>query len=195
MTALAVGCSHTVGVGIDTADNYVSQLEKYYGFLILNRGVSGGSSNDVLMNIVTAIKNNHHPTFIIAQWPDPFRRTTWINGKAYLQNINSCDASFNLLVKNDCKNFYEPWLQSIIVANLLCRLAQTTIINIMLETLDSEYLDRLLAENIMLYHDEKLPGRSWIFDNEASDGLHHSAQCHQAWAKRLIGIIDEHTTP
>lgn len=192
--AMAAGCSHTAGVGNNPNDCYVKYLENHYQFSILNHGVPGGGCNDVLLNIVDAVQRTPAPDFIIAQWPNVFRRTAWINGLKKLQNINSHDESFDILLKNDVRNFSEPWLQSVIVGNLLCKQAGIIIINIMLETPDSVYLNRLAAANIQLHIDEKLPGRTWFFDSAADDKQHHSPWCHQRWAERLIGIIDEHTT-
>jgi hypothetical protein len=193
--AIVTGCSHTAGVGLEPADCYVSLLENHYKFTVYNHGVPGGGNTDVLIKIIKAIKATDKPKFIVAQWPNPFRKHLWMNNQLVLQNIHSCDESFKLLVKNGDANFYEPWMQSIITANLLCQLAQIPLVNIMLENVDQPYHTRLQQENIHLYVDEKVPGKTWLFDNGASDGLHHSPRCHQRWADRLIGIIDEHTTP
>jgi hypothetical protein len=193
--AIATGCSHTAGVGNNISDCYINCLERHYNYPILNRGVPSGSCNDVLLAITHAVQKTPAAKFIIAQWPNPFRRTVWIQHKKQLQNINSCDSSFRLLLKNGEENFYEPWMQSVIIGNLLCKLSNITIINIMLESVDQEYINRLTAENIILHVDEKLPGKTWFFDNGAEDNLHHSPACHLKWAERLIGIIDENTTP
>jgi len=194
MHALITGCSHTAGIAIAANDCYVSVLDRHYKFPIINHGVPGGSCNDVLMKIVNEITHSSRPEFIVAQWPNPFRKTCWINGVVHLQNINSCDESFNLLLKNGDANFYEPWMQAIIIANLLCKIAKIPLYNILLENINPQYLARLEKENIVLHVDEKLPGLTWLFDSSATDKSHHSAICHKQWAERLVGIIDEHTT-
>lgn len=191
---MATGCSHTAGVGNNISDCYVSVLERHYNISILNLGVPAGSCNDVLMSIVTTVKKNIKPKFIIAQWPNPFRRTLWKSGKKILQNINNCDESFQLLLKNGKENFFEPWIQSIEIANLLASQANVPIINILLESIDQKYIDRLNNQKINLHTDEKIPGKTWFFDSNAQDKLHHSPWCHQQWANRLIGLINEHTT-
>jgi hypothetical protein len=191
--AIATGCSHTAGVGNNLADCYVSLLEKHYEFSIHNWAIPGGSCNDVLLAIVNAVQQPVLPKFIIAQWPNPFRRTAWINGKKVLQNINSCDDSFRLLLKNDQDNFYEPWIQSVVIGNLLARQVNIPVVNTLLESIDQCYIDRLLKQKIQLHIDEKLPGKTWYFDSKAQDNIHHSPACHQKWAKRLIGLLDEFT--
>jgi hypothetical protein len=192
--AIAAGCSHTAGIGNDIFHCYINCIERHYNYPILNHAVPGGSCNDVLLAIVQAVQQDPKPNYFIAQWPNPFRRTAWIRGKKQLQNINACDDSFQLLLKNGEENFYEPWVQSVIIGNLLCKNAAVPIINIMLESIDQQYLDRLKHNNIELHIDEKLPGRTWFFDSAADDNMHHSPWCHQQWAKRMIGLIDEYTT-
>ena len=192
--ATVAGCSHTAGVGVDQSECYVSLLAEHYNLSIVNQGVSGGSSVDVLMNIVDTVKSINKPEFIIAQWPNAIRKPIWINGERFLQNINSSDELFKILLASDEENFYAPWIQSIIISNLLCNLAQIPLINIVLDSVAKKFIDYLQKENITLHYDEKLPGRSWIFDNAANDRLHHSPACHRQWAERLIGILNELTT-
>jgi hypothetical protein len=116
-----------------------------------------------------------------------------MNNRRILQNINSCEGSFRLLLKGGKENFYEPWIQAVVIANLVTELSQIPLINIMLENLDQLHLNKLKAENIHLHVDEKTPSCTWLFDSGARDNLHHSARCHRQWADRLIGIIDELT--
>jgi hypothetical protein len=192
--AIASGCSHTAGIGNDIADCYINCLERHYNHTILNHAVPGGSCNDVLLAIADAVQHDQAPKFILAQWPNPFRRTAWINSKQQFQNINFCDESFMMLLKNGEENFYEPWMQAVVIGNLLSRQAKIPIINILLESIDQPYIDRLVQANIELHIDEKKPGRTWFFDSKAQDNVHHSPECHRRWAERLIGIIDARTS-
>ena len=98
-----------------------------------------------------------------------------------------------MLLKNGEENFYEPWIQDIVIGNLLAQQVNVSMINIMLENINQQYHDRLAELSIKLYVDEKLPGRSWLFDSNADDKIHHSPMCHQQWANRLMGLIDEYT--
>jgi hypothetical protein len=192
--AMAAGCSHTAGVGIELHDCYTSCVSRHYNMSVLNLGVPSGNHTHVLMNIVETLNAEHRPAFVIAQWPNPIRRTVWTNGVKQLQNIRNAGPAFALLLKNGEENFYEDWLQSIIVGNLLCKLADVPVVNIMLEDIEERYHVRLGDKNITLHTDQKLPGLTWLFDSAASDQLHHSAYCHKQWADRLIGLIDEITT-
>jgi hypothetical protein len=55
-------------------------------------------------------------------------------------------------------------------------------------------INTLDNNNIRLHWDQKIPGKTWLFDSAASDNLHHSAVCHKQWAERLYGIFNENTT-
>ena len=144
--AIAAGCSQTAGIGIELDNCYVSLLSRHYNMLVLNNGVPGGNNSHVLMNIVNILKTNQLPEFIIAQWPNPIRRTMWTNGIKQLQNIHNAGPAFTVLLKNGEENFYEDWLQSIIVSNLLCKLAGVPVVNIMLENINDYYHVRLNKE-------------------------------------------------
>lgn len=192
--AIITGCSHSAGIGIDASDCYVNLIEQHYKFSIINQSVPGGGCVEVLAKVLDAVRIADKPKFVVAQWPNVFRKPMWINGQRTLQNINACEESFWLLLKGGDKNFYEPWIQSVVIANTLSALAGVPLINIMLENLDQPYMDKLIEKNIKLHVDEKTPECTWLFDSAAQDKSHHSAVCHRQWANRLIGIIDENTT-
>lgn len=191
---VVAGCSHTAGIGIDPKHCYVNLLQQHYGFPCHNLGINGGNCDTVLETMIQIMHSQQLPTFVVIQWPNPFRRTAWIDGKKILQNINDCDPTFSTMLKNGEENFYQPWIRAVILANLLAQQAHVPLINIYLDSMDKQYLDQLQPYDIIIHCDEKLPDRTWLFDSKGTDGLHHSALCHQQWAQRLLGIIDEHTT-
>ena len=190
---LALGCSHTAGVGIDYADCYVTLLSQHYQTTIKNLAVPGGSYEQVESNLVNEIKNDC-PNFVIVQWPNPFRCTIWNGESPNFENILNASLVFKQLLKLGEKNFYTLWIQSIITCNTVCTVAKVPIVNIMLENLEQPYYSKLKKEGIVLHMDEKLPGKIWLVDNAANDNMHHSARCHRAWADRLVGLIDENTS-
>ena len=193
MTALALGCSHTAGVGVDAVDCYVNLLAAHYHIVIENHAIPGGNA-DKCVWALTRVLDNVCPEFVIAQWPNPIRRTVWHGHRANNENVNNASVAFRSLLAAGQENFMQPWLQNIKVADTLCKLAGVPVIHILLEDLESKYVDILHSQNITLHRDLKQPGQTWLFDSQGSDNLHHSALCHAAWAKRLIGLIDELTT-
>lgn len=193
MTAIALGCSHTAGVGVDPADCYVSVLAKMLDRDIKNLGVPAGNSDDVVSALVHQLKDSSLD-FVVAQWPSPVRRAIWHNKKLYRETVSNPSLAFQELLRAGEENFYYQWTHNIIVANLLCSLAQVPCINIMIENVDAKYHDMLKKENIFLHVDRKTPTETWLMDSAASDNLHHSAQCHKQWATRLFGLVNEYTT-
>lgn len=192
-TGLALGCSHTAGVALTPADCYVSVLSRLLDCAILNRAVPGGNATHVQNNLVQALKSTQPIGFVIAQWPNPFRRTVWHGARSSNENINNASAAFQQLLHAGPENFMQPWIDTIIVCNLLCSTAKIPCINIMIEDVAPEYHAQLANEHIQLHVDRKLPGETWLMDSAASDKLHHSAQCHKQWAERIFGLLNEHT--
>lgn len=189
---LAVGCSHTYGTGISTEDCYTSVLSQQRKCPVVNLGLPGTNHFLCAVNIMQWV-NRYSPTVVIAQWPSPVRLTVWQGHTGNLENINMHTTAFSELLKSGEENFYAPWIYSVISTNLLCRSLEIPIINILLEDNNHMY-DQLAHYNISLHTDEKLPGQTWWFDSAAADGYHHSASCHQQWAERINGLINENTT-
>lgn len=193
MKGLALGCSHTAGVGVLASECYVSLLSAQYDCEIVNAAISNGNAEYCLQQLVLQLRTEY-PDFVIAQWPNPIRRTTWIGKKFQFENIQSAGPTFRSLLTSSVENFMQPWIQCIVTADTLCNLAGIKVIHIMLEDLNTEYVDTLNKNNITLHRDLKQPGQTWLFDSAGSDNLHHSPRCHAQWAQRLIGLLNEHTT-
>lgn len=190
---LAVGCSHTAGIGIEPDEIYVQQLSKDLNIECVNLSVPGSNSEYTLQKIVETLGKEQLPNFVIAQWPNVFRKTFWYNDEYHMENINSCGEIFHSLVKAGENNFTQPWIQHILTADLLCKAFNLPVYHICLEYYKELPSELIKNHNIQLHMDHKEPGRSWLFDNGASDNFHHSAFCHRAWAHRINGIINENT--
>jgi len=192
-SALALGCSHTTGVGVEPHECYVVILSQQLGLPIINLAEGGGNSSHVLERLVEHLRYNR-PEFVIMQWPNIFRRTTWIKGAPVKENTHHASQVFHVMMKAGIENFINPWLMNVITCNRLCNLAGIPSVNILLENLDSDSLEILRKQDIDMHCDDRMSGRIWLFDNLGSDRLHHSARCHAQWAERLKGLIDEITT-
>ena len=190
---LAVGCSHTAGIGVEHNECYVAKLEAYYDTKIYNLAVPGGNHTFCNLNILSWLAKGFKPRVIIAQWPHPIRRLGWLGPIASLCNINSRDAVFDRMLEKGEQNFYADWLLTIFNVNEICKSRNIKIINILLEDIDDRYNRLLLDRNIVLHQDKKIPGQTWFFDQAGNDMLHHSERCHEQWKTRLIGLIDENT--
>ena len=188
MSAVALGCSHTAGTGLTPNENYVSILSQDLGLEIVNLGVPSGNHSQVQINLVKHLQN-HRPKFVILQWPNPFRITTWSENVSKKETAQNGGPIYSAMIKSGDRNFLEPWFQSIVVSNQICLEAKIPTVNMLLENVDQEWHDRLRQYNIVLHVDEKLPGKTWLFDSAASDGLHHSTHCHRQWAQRLKQLL------
>ena len=194
MTALALGCSHTAGTAINPDDCYVSELSRLMNQPIYNLGVPGGNHTHIQTNLVQALRHTSHLGFIVAQWPNPLRRTTYYGNAAQDENIQNAGVPFHELLRAGEQNFYQPWIDAITVCDLLCSIAAVPIIHIMIENVKEQYHVQLAQHGIRLHVDCKTPEETWLMDSAASDKLHHSADCHRQWAQRLLGLINECTT-
>lgn len=190
---LAFGCSHTAGAGISLGEIYVDILGNSLGLSCQNLAVSGANSSECVYRFVDAVNHDSDIEFIVAQWPNIYRRSLWIGDEKYFQNTNVADESFHLLLKYSSRNFVEPWVENIVLAHTLARALGIDIYHIYLDRAPPE-ITELESKGIKLYCDEPRPGHSWIFDSAASDDLHHSSRCHQRWAERLEKIINENTS-
>ena len=191
---VAAGCSHTAGYGIDQDEIYISHLASHYNKTIHNLALGSGNHQTTRLNVQHWLRSTSNTGLVIAQWPNPIRITSWNNDTGSLVNISNTCPMLSTMLKHSELNLYVNWLDSIISLNQLCNSLNVPIVNLLLEDCAQEYKSILTKFNIVLHIDEKLPGRSWIFDSAASDNLHHSARCHKLWAERLIGIIDEYPT-
>lgn len=190
--AMFMGCGNTMGCGVDLADSYVNIVAQHYNVQVINPSCWAANYTDYL----NAILEYHiQPLdFVVMQWSAAERQTIWHGIDAVREHPSDHGAIYDQLLELSPKNFYEPWLQSIRAVNLICELEKIPIINFCLDQISDEYLNKLKDLNITMHLDEKLPGRSWLFDNATNNGLHHSAHCQRQWAERLIGIIDEVTS-
>ena len=187
---VAAGCSHTVGSGIEFNNNYCNQLGRRYGKTIHNIAIGMGNHQITRSNIQLWLRMQPDTGLIIAQWPNAVRLTTWDSEKLGQRvSISQNDSILHEMLRRAEINFDIPWLDSIITLNQLGTALHIPVVNIVLDTCSPEYVSLLSKFNIKLHIDEKKEGRSWIVDNAASDGTHHSARCHKLWAERLTGII------
>lgn len=186
---LAVGCSHTAGVGIDPDNIYVEYLSRDIGIPCRNLSKNGSNSEYALAQIVKILRQDLLPEFIVAQWPNIYRKQFWNNNEYVFENTSNAGEIFNKLLKQSENNFIQPWIQHIVTADTLARAFNIPIYHIYLD-----YTDIEIEYNIKLHMDLKNPGETWLFDSNAVDRIHHSATCHRAWADRLLGIINETTS-
>jgi hypothetical protein len=73
---VALGCSHTAGLGVHLEDTYCHLLSTELNLPYLNFGFPGGAQNLVWTNATLLAKNSKQlPKFVILQWPEIERLT------------------------------------------------------------------------------------------------------------------------
>lgn len=77
----ALGCSFTLGTGVEQNQSWVSQLSTLIGMPIDNLGIEGASPLRVWHHYQQLRKNNQ-PQLTIIQWPGLVRHTVYRNGTA-----------------------------------------------------------------------------------------------------------------
>lgn len=190
---LAVGCSHTAGVGVEPGKVYVDHISSATGLKGLNLAQDGASSEHCLQQIVEVLQDTAPPKFIIAQWPNIYRKKFYADNGHWFENVNSHGEAFAHTLKLGDANFVQPWCQHIITANTLAKARGIPIYHICLEYYEQQPVSELEKLGVVLHMDLQKPGKTWLFDNAGSDGVHHSAVCHSQWAERILGIINEST--
>jgi hypothetical protein len=196
---VVLGCSHTTGVGLQNSEAYPSLLSDHYQLPVYNLAVGNGNADVCKLNMYQLqLAQEKRPKFIVIQWPNPIRKIIWHERKndifGVLENINNGSDTFRQLVAVSQLQFYLDWVYSISGINSLCRSVGVPVVHIYLDQIEQRFKDALANDmTVHLHCDEKEPGRTWFFDNGASDGMHHSLQCHRQWTERLIPLIDEAT--
>ena len=187
---LVAGCSHTAGVGIDINGNWASVLSQQLDLDLINLARGSACARyvaDVLIDYLADAPTQ--PELVVVQWPNPYRSMKIIDQQPRFYNVNAMDEDFARRLRLCPESFILEWQQAVIDLNCRC---QPPLINICLESPDSDVAgpaQHLLGQGIKLHLDEKLPGSTWHFDSAARDGQHHSEQCHQKWADRILTLI------
>ena len=189
---LVAGCSHTSGVGIDINHSWANVLSRQLDLDLVNLARGGACARyvaDVLIDYLA--KAPTQPKLVVVQWPNPYRSMKLINQQPHFCNVNAMDEDFAQRLRLCPESFISEWRQAVIDLNRQCRSA---LINICLESMNSDVAgpaQDLLNLGIKVHLDEKQLGLTWYFDSAATDNMHHSEQCHQKWADRVLNIINK----
>jgi len=187
---LVAGCSHTAGVGIDINHSWANVLSRQLNLDLTNLARGSACARyvaDVLIDYLADAPTQ--PTLVVVQWPNPYRSMKLINHEPRFYNVNVMDEDFAQRLRLCPESFISEWRQAVIDLNRRC---QPALINICLESMDSDIAapaQDLLDLGIKVHLDEKQPGLTWHFDSAATDNMHHSEQCHQKWADRILTLV------
>jgi len=110
---IALGCSHTAGIGVHIQDTYCEVLSRELNLSYMNFGFPGGAQNLIWTNATLIAKNsNQLPEFVVLQWPEIERLTLFHEDRInlFLPNFHGDDfttrAERNLYTSMlKCENF------------------------------------------------------------------------------------------
>jgi hypothetical protein len=191
---LTAGPSSADGMALHLEDIWPERLAQELNMSVANLGKTESSAEFICQNITNWLR--HWPTpprYIAVQWPDAFRTIHWRDQTGYFASVNRPDDLFKAKVKQSDNYFWQPWLDSILKLDTMCKNLGIPIVHMYIETFNdlTVALPILEEQKVDLHLDLKAPGQSWHVDNGALDGIHHSAQCHARWTERIVRIIEQ----
>ena len=181
------GCSHTEGVGLHLEQTWVKKLEKELDAQIINLGVGGSNAEFVSQNLSLWLEN-YKPLAVIAQWPNVYRATHWYNSEARFMNNNCSDELYKQKLLQGDEHFLLTFVKNVVYLDNICKQKNIPLIHIYLDVPGPEQT-LLEKQGIEMHYDNKLPGKTWHFDNNALDKAHHSEWCQEQWVNRIGKII------
>jgi len=133
---LALGCSHTVGVGIPVEDNWPEQLgAKYFpNHVVYNAGLGGASSDTVsrlAVNLIPILK----PDIVVILWPEMYRIETYSNGASKTETQFNGPWNGELLgLHFEDNNSYNNQTKNKLIIDLLGKIYKFKLLSIDFET-------------------------------------------------------------
>lgn len=142
---LALGCSHTEGIGLSLNETWPERVSKNLNIDYLNHGKGGGGADLNYINSLMFLKNSTVlPKFVVIQWPDP-SRVLYKN----LKDLLLCGVNFPIpdyamnyhheYIKNN-SHLFNSYL-SYVGTQLLWKLAGVPVINWELSDMYGKYLN------------------------------------------------------
>lgn len=187
---LVCGGSIGYGAGLLPVQTYASKLEQHYQIKAINLSTGGAGATFVRKNIFAWTKLNK-PKFVIAEWPPVHRLYNYNYDQVQFATGAQPDTVFKAVVQQSDHTFCEQWLDAIITTNQMLQALNIPCYNLFFDEQApiKQLLPILDKHNIKIHYDQKTPDAMWKFDSKAFDGVHHSEDCNQLWADRIIKII------
>lgn len=196
---LAVGCSHTFGIGIDESSRWSNQLEQRLNIPVVNLGVASSDIHTVIRNVSTYIANYNKPKVIIIQVPELTRFS-------FLQSngISQCRSYFYVhefagdrvtkleLQGADYHFNQEVAIQQLIMLQSVMSAFRIPVVYFSIDTLDLTYHDTQLENNYTTYYNNH--DNSGVISNLfPNDTIYNFERAHnQSDFEKYVGILMEY---
>jgi hypothetical protein len=183
---LALGCSHTEGVGQQENETWTYKLSNLIDTPVANFGVSSCGADFIEYISYKWIQHYSLPSTVIIQWPNPIRAINWNKHQGYFTNIHSQDKIFKEKIMSGELNFYIPWIKSINLINQFWNSASVSVLNCYFDNFPTEFSQYVTPKIHSNDSENNLP---WLFDSQAHDRSHHSDWCTTQWANRIKELL------
>jgi hypothetical protein len=185
---LALGCSHTEGIGLSLDETWPYRVAKTLNMDYLNHAKGGGSADLAYINSLLFLQNSRvKPKFVVIQWPD-LSRMIYKN----LNDLILCGVSFpisdkaneffNTMIQHDSHLFNTYWAYK--TTQTLWKLAGVPVINLSIST--SFYQ---LDLNIQLDLSIELLAKEKRSVNRARDCLHYGPSFYERASALIVDCI------
>lgn len=156
---LAVGCSITMGVGIDEDSRWSNQIEKSLNIPVVNLGVGGSDIHTAIRNVCSYIRHYSKPKAIIVQIPE-LTRFSFLKSNG----ISRCNSYFNIynfdhykapkieLQGADYHFNQEVAIQQLVMLQTVFSAFCVPVIYFTVRGLDLSFYDKNKVDNYTSYH-------------------------------------------
>lgn len=147
---LTLGCSFTLGIGVDGPNVWSEHFCKYFGnHNLINFGVGGGSS-DTVVRLLSIALNSFTPAIVAILWPVSVRLEEYnYQTYRYPVNIGPWLTKKNIVAYDEC-HFYNNSVKNFTFAKYM--LDKHNIKNVQFQ-IDDEIIDSDIMENITVGND------------------------------------------
>jgi hypothetical protein len=184
---LALGCSHTEGIGLSLNETWPERVSKNLNIDYLNHAKGGGGADLNYINSLMFLKNSQTlPKFVIIQWPDPSRILYKNLGDLILCGVNfpvpDYAASYHHEYIKNNSHLFNSYL-SYISTQLLWKLAGVPVINWELSDSYGKYLNLELDMMFIPNDVEKMSL------NRARDISHYGPIFYERVSNNIIELV------
>jgi hypothetical protein len=188
---LIAGASLTEGAGLHQHETWPVKLAQNLNCDFANLGKIGANAQFVSRNVINWLQQRSRPRAVVIQWPDAFRSIHWQDQVGVFATSSIPDSLFKAKLLASNNNFWQPWLDSVLAVDQLCKHMSLLCVHLCFEPpeLLAPVADILHKHDVTFHMDQKQPGATWHVDRGARDGSHHSEWCNEQWAERLQALL------
>ena len=161
---IAIGCSHTLGIGLPADQIWPYMVEQATGIPTLNLGVGGGSS-DTVARILTNVVSLYSVQTVYVLWPEESRFERFWHNEYPITNVTAQNAMVEYAWHMEYAESAERYYKNQTIVHMLSKLHNFSVKEV--------WSNRFLIEFTRL-------------NNRARDGLHMGPEIQKMIAKTFL---------